>query len=342
MSGIRNAAAAVLAAAVLAGCSGAEAGQDQVNLTLGYFPNVTHAPAMVGLETGILQEALGDGVTLETATFSSGTTAIEALFSGAIDATYIGPNPAINGFAQSEGKALRIVAGTTSGGASLVVRAGIDSVADLVGTRIATPSLGNTQDVALRAWLAEQGLEADLQGGGDVQVLPQENAQTLETLLSGEIDGAWVPEPWATRLVLEAGGHVLVDEAALWEGGQFVTTHLIVSTELLDEHPDVVRNLLAGHIEAVDHTNGNTGEAQTLVNGAIAAVTGAELPADTLQGAWGNLTFTVDPIARSLEESAKDAQAVGLLEPVDLSGIYALDLLNELLGELGRDHVEGL
>lgn len=341
MGGIRKVAAVLVAAAVLAGCGGAEA-EEELTLTLGYFPNVTHAPAIVGLEKGIFAEALGDDVTLETATFNSGTTAIEALFSGAIDATYIGPNPAINGHAQSEGEALRIVAGTTSGGASLVVREGIDSIEDLKGARLATPSLGNTQDVALRAWLIEQGFETDLQGGGDVQILPQENAQTLETLLSGEIDGAWVPEPWATRLVLEAGAHVLLNEAEIWPDGQFVTTHLIVSTELLEDHPDVVRDLLSGHIEAVDFVNSNTAEAQELTNNGIAAVTGAKLPDETLEGAWSNLTFTVDPIAHSLQESADDAQEVGLLEPVDLSGIYALDLLNELLSDLGRDTVAGL
>ena len=171
---------------------------------------------------------------------------IEALFSGAIDASFIGPNPAINGFAKSDGEALRIVSGTTSGGASLVVREGITTAADLKGTTLATPSLGNTQDVALRAWLKDQGLSADTEGGGDVSIQPQENADTLTTFIDGTIDGAWVPEPWATRLILEGKGHTLVDEKTLWDGGQFVTTHLIVSTKYLDEHPDLVEGLLVG------------------------------------------------------------------------------------------------
>jgi NitT/TauT family transport system substrate-binding protein len=312
-----------------------------VPLRLGYFPNVTHAPAIVGLEAGILAEALGGGVELTTVTFSTGTSAIEALFSGAIDATYIGPNPAINAHVQSGGTALRIVSGTTSGGAFLVVREGIDDVEDLRGARLATPSLGNTQDVALRAWLADNGLETDLQGGGDVQILPQENSQTLETFITGDIDGAWVPEPWATRLVLEAEGRVLVDERDLWPDGRFVTTHLVVATEFLDAHPEVVRDLLAGHVEAVDRTNADAAAARTLVNAGIEAITGAEIPQQTIEGAWANLTFTVDPVATSLLGSAEDAEAVGLLEPVDLDGIYALDLLNEILAELGRDPVEG-
>jgi NitT/TauT family transport system substrate-binding protein len=329
-----------LGAAACGGADVAAGAEGPVPLRLGYFPNVTHAPAIVGLGSGILAEALGEDVELTTATFSTGTSAIEALFSGAIDATYIGPNPAINAHAQSGGTALRIVSGTTSGGAFLVVREGIDDVEDLRGARLATPSLGNTQDVALRAWLADNGLETDLQGGGDVQILPQENGQTLETLITGDIDGAWVPEPWATRLILEADGKILVDERDLWPDGRFVTTHLVVATEFLEAHPKVVRDLLRGHVEAIDRTNADAAEAQTLVNAGIAAITGQQIPQATIEGAWANLTFTVDPVASSLLGSAEDAEAVGLLEPVDLDGIYALDLLNDILAELGRDPVE--
>lgn len=209
--------------------SAGDNGSAPTTLRLGYFPNVTHAPAIIGVEETIFEESLGDGASLETVTFNSGTEAIEALFSDAIDASFIGPNPAVNGFAQSDGEALRIVAGTTSGGAALVVREGIDSPDDLRGTTLASPSLGNTQDVALRAWLKEQGLESDLAGGGEVSIRPQENADTLATFQEGSIDGAWVPEPWATRLVLEGNGKVLVDERDLWPDGRFVTTHLIAA-----------------------------------------------------------------------------------------------------------------
>ncbi len=219
------------------------------------------------------------------------------MFSGALDASFIGPNPAINGYAKSDGEALRIVAGTTSGGASLVVRDGIDSPADLAGATLATPSLGNTQDVALRAWLAEQGFETDTSGGGDVAITPQENADTLAAFQSGALDGAWVPEPWATRLVEEGGGTVLLDEAELWPDGEFVTTHLIVATEFLDEHPDVVRDLIAGLGEAIDQANGDAAAAQQLVNDGIEKVTTSRLTDATIAGAWEHLTFTLDPIA---------------------------------------------
>jgi NitT/TauT family transport system substrate-binding protein len=198
---------------------------------------------VIGVEDGTFAEALGDGVDLEVVTFGSGTEAIEALFSGAIDASFIGPNPAINGFAKSDGEALRIVAGTTSGGRIARGARGIDGPEDLAGTTLATPSLGNTQDVALRAWLADEGLQTDTTGGGDVSIRPQENADTLTAFQTGAIDGAWVPEPWATRLVLEGQGTVLVDEADLWPDGRFVTTHLIVDTEYLESQPANVRAL---------------------------------------------------------------------------------------------------
>jgi NitT/TauT family transport system substrate-binding protein len=320
--------------------SSSDSGDEAVTLRLGYFANVTHAPAIIGLQNGFFADALGDDVTLETATFNAGTEAIEALFSGALDASFIGPNPAINGFAQSNGEALRIVSGTTSGGAFLVVQPEITSVEDLRGATLATPSLGNTQDVALRAYLAEEGFSTDTTGGGDVSIVPQANADTLTAFQQDQIQGAWVPEPWATRLILEGGGEVLVDEVDLWPEGQFVTTHVIVTTEFLEEHPDTVRDLLSGLVDSIEFANENQAEAQTVTNAGIEAITSSALPAGTIEGAWENLTFTWDPIASSLVGSAEDAEAVGLLEPVDLDGIYSLDLLNEVLADRELEEVQ--
>jgi NitT/TauT family transport system substrate-binding protein len=311
-------------------------------LRLGYFPNVTHAPAIIGVENGIFAEHLGENVTLKVEPFNVGTEAIEALFGDAIDATFIGPNPAINGFAQSDGEALRIVAGTTSGGAFLVVNPNITSIEQLEGTTIATPSLGNTQDVALRAWLLENGFETDTTGGGDVSILPQSNADTLAAFQQGDIDGAWVPEPWATRLIQEGGGVVLVDEADLWPDGQFVTTHLIVSTEFLEERPDIVKALLEGLIESIEYANSDDAEARTITNQGIEAVLTTALPEAVIDASWENLTFTWDPIASSLQKSKDNAVLVGLLEDVDLTGIYDLTLLNEILVSRGEEEVQGL
>jgi NitT/TauT family transport system substrate-binding protein len=332
----------------LAACSapGAPAASDStepvsepVELRLGYFPNVTHATAIVGIDEGIIEDALDDNVTLKTQFFNAGTDVVEAIFSEALDASYIGPNPAINAFAQSDGQAIRIIAGAASGGASLVVSDEITSADDLAGTTLASPSLGNTQDVALRAWLSDQGYVTDLEGGGDVSIMPQANGDALQAFTLGEIDGAWVPEPWATRMVEEGNGHVLVDEHDLWPDGEFVTTHLIVATSFLEEHPDVVKQLLTGHVAATAFVNDDPERAQEIVGAAILQLTDTALPEGTLASAWENLTFTVDPIASSLATSATNATELGVLDPVDLDGIYDLTLLNEVLAEAGADEI---
>ena len=313
--------------------------EEPTTLRLGYFPNITHATAIAGVEEGIFEEHLGDD-TLEVTTFNAGPAAVEALFSGALDATYIGPNPAINAFVQSKGDAIRIISGATSGGAALVVKPEITEVEDLKGKKIASPQLGNTQDVALRFYLDSKGIKTTKEGGGDASIVPQENAQTLDTFKAGDIQAAWVPEPWATRLVNEGGGKVLVDEKSLWPDGEFVTTHLIVRTEFLKEHPGSVRRLLEGQVAANEYVNANTAEAQKVVNAGIGKITGKPLAEATLTGAWKNLRFTNDPIASSLAGSAEHATAVGLLAKADLDGIYDLDLLNEVLEAAGEDLVK--
>ena len=317
----------------------APASTEPVTLRLGFFANITHATALVGVEKGIFTEHLGANVKLETSTFKAGGEAVEALFADAVDASYVGPNPAINGFAKSQGKALRIVSGATSGGAFLVVKPGIAGAADLKGKKIATPQLGNTQDIALRSWLKEQGLSADESGGGDVSILPQDNSATLDAFKAGDIDGAWVPEPWATRLIQEGGAKVLVDERDLWPDGKYVTTQLIVATKFLDAHPDVVKQLLEGQVAANDFVNANPAEAQTLANDQIEKITGKRVKDEVIAAAWKNLTFTDDPIASSLKKSADSAISIGLLDPVDLTGIYDLDPLNEVLKAAGEPTV---
>jgi NitT/TauT family transport system substrate-binding protein len=310
--------------------------QGAVTLHLGYFPNVTHASAIVGVEGGIFQQKLGDNVKLDTSTFNAGPQVIEALNSGALDASYIGPNPAINAYAQSGGEAIRIVSGATSGGAFLVVKPDIKSAKDLKGKKVASPQLGNTQDVALRTWLKKKGLKTDTAGGGDVSILPQDNAQTLDFFKQGDIDGAWVPEPWATRLVQEGGGKVLVDERTLWPKGRYVTTQLIVRTDFLKDHPDAVKRLLEGQVAANNLIKTDPQRAQQLVGQGIDRATGKPLAADVIAASFQNLAFTNDPIASSLRKSAKDAEAVGLLKAVNLKGIYNLKLLNQVLEQQGE------
>lgn len=313
-----------------------------LTLRLGYFPNLTHAPALAGLSKGFLAGALGSSVALETHTFNAGPDAVTAILSGSIDAAFIGPNPTTNAFAQSHGQAIRVIAGATSGGALLVVRPSIISIAQLKGKKIADPQLGGTQDVALRWFLKNNGFRSDTAGGGDVSVLPQDNSQTLLAFRQGQIDGAWVPEPWASRLVLEGGGRVLVDERDLWPQGNFVTTNLAVRTEFLRAHPKRIRALVEGLYQAVGYLKSNPDEAQKVANEAVAQVTGKKLAAGVVAAAWPHITFTLDPLAPTLKASADHARAVGLLGSVDLHGLYDLALLNQVLAEHGQSEVQGL
>jgi NitT/TauT family transport system substrate-binding protein len=309
-----------------------------VTLRLGYFPNITHAPAVVGVEKGIFAEKLGSDVKLATKTFNAGPAAIEAVFSGALDAAYIGPNPTVNAFSKSKGEAVRVVSGAASGGVALVVKPEVTGVEQLRGKKIATPQLGNTQDVALRYWLKEKGLRTTKEGGGDVQVVPQENAQTVQTFASGAIAGAWVPEPFVSRLV-NAGGKVLVDERDLWPDRRFVITNLIVSTRFLKAHPDVVKKLVEGQVAANEFVNTRPDEAQQVVSEHIGRITGKPLDVKLIKQAWPTLEFTDDPIAASLKTGLDHAVAVGLTQPVDLDGLYDLKYLNEVLKAQGKPEV---
>lgn len=334
-------AAIAVGALLLTSCSPATAGEsgDPVTLTVGYFPNLTHAPAIVGLADGQFADAVGTRAAIETATFNSGTEEIEALFAGAIDIGFIGPSPTLTGWSKSKGSALRVIAGTASGGASLVVRDGITTASDLSGKAIATPSLGNTQDVAARYWLSQQGFTTDTSGGGDVSIRPQDNATALTALETGDIDGAWVPEPWATRMVSEAGAHVLVDETDLWQGGDFVTTNVIVRTEFLEKNPEIVRAFLDGLIDTVQTVQTDPASAQKTVAAQIGAVTGSTPDAGELAAAWDHVRFTWDPLPATLIEQAAHAQDLGLLDPVDTDGLYDLGPLNAALAARGLDEV---
>ena len=309
--------------------------EKQVTLRLGYFPNITHSQPLVGVGRGIFADELGQNVKLETKTFNAGPSVIEALFAGEVDASYIGPNPAINGYVKSQGKELRIIAGATSAGALLVVRndSNITKPSDFANKKISSPQLGNTQDVALRAWLKANGLN-DREHGGNVQVIPTENANALALFQKGEIQGAWVPEPWATRLI-EVGGRVYLDERDLWPNGEFVTTHLIVRTKFLNEHPQAVERLLRAHVKTTQWINDNPEEAKRTVNEGIKKLTNTSLPDSVINNAWRNMKVTYDPIASSLRKSADDAFALGFLgeKKPDLSNIYALDPLNKVLAE---------
>jgi NitT/TauT family transport system substrate-binding protein len=335
-------------AALAAGCgssaassgSGSSGSSSQhVTLRLGLLANITHASALVALNKGFFTKNLGSGVTLKTSIFSSGTEETTALLAGQLDAAYVGPNPAINAWQKSSGKAIKIISGAASGGAALVVKPSISSVSQLKGQKVATPSLGNTQDVALRYYLKSHGLTTTQTGGGDVSVTPiKPNSDAVLEFKSGQIAGGWEPAPYDAEMVAD-GGKELVNEASLWPGGKFVTTNLVVSQAFLKAHAGVVSDLLKGQIESNNYINKNTSAAETAANAELTTLLGKGLKSSALAASFKQITFTNDPIASSLATDAKHAQAVGLLQPVNLNGIYDLGPLNALLKADGEAQV---
>ena len=325
-----------VAAMLLLAAGTLPAQQKAAVLRVGYFPNVTHAQALVGRANGQFEKTLGPDVRVEWKAFNAGPAAIEALFANAIDLAYVGPNPTVAGYVRSQGQAVRVIAGAASGGASLVVRkdAGIRGAADFHGKKVATPQLGNTQDVALRSWMRANGLKAR-EKGGDVQVIPIANPDQLTLFLKGQIDAAWAPEPWAARLVHEGGGRIFLDERDLWPDHQFVITNVIVNPKFLKEHADVVKGFLRAHVALTDWINKNSVQAKQLLNQQLQKETGKSLAAEVLDDAFSRMQVTYDPIRTSLLKSTDQAFDEGFLGRTrpDLSGLYDLTLLNEVLRE---------
>lgn len=328
-----HAAAPVTVTPVAAGSSISSTGSPASELRLGYFANVTHTTPIVGVAKGFYTRKLGS-TRLSTQIFNAGPDEMTALLGGKIDAAYVGPSSVLNAFVKAKGGVV-IVAGAENAGAELVVSSKINSPADLKGKTLASPQLGNTQDVALRYWLKQQGFATDEQGGGDVRISPTNNATSLTLFEAGKIDGAWVPEPWASRLVVEGKGHVLVDERSLWPGGRFATTNLAVSASFLRAHPQTVKALIEGQIAANAWVAAHSTEAATLVNSTIKSLTGKSLKDAVIARAWSEENVTDDPEAPSLRTSLDHAVSDGLLKQTALNGIYDLTLLNQALAAAG-------
>ncbi|GGP99095.1 aliphatic sulfonate ABC transporter substrate-binding protein [Streptomyces roseolilacinus] len=320
---------------VAAGAEKLSAGE----VRIGYFPNLTHATALVGVQEGLFQKELG-GTTIKPSTFNAGPSEIEALNAGSIDIGFIGPSPAINGYTKSKGQNLRIISGSASGGVRLVVNPEkIKTLDDVKGKRIATPQLGNTQDVAFLHWVAEKGWKVDSQSGkGDVSVVRTDNKVTPDAYKSGSIDGAWVPEPTASKLVSE-GAKALLDESDLWPGKKFVITNIIVRQAFLKEHPDVVEAVLRGTVKTNAWITANPDKAKESVNAALKKETGKPLSDEVIDAAWPSITVTDDPLAATLRAQADHAVDAGLLKQPELAGIYDLTLLNKVLKAAGKPEV---
>jgi len=306
-------------------------------LRLGYFPNMTHGPALYGVYTGIFQQYIGNNTTLETKTFNAGPTAITALLANDVDIIYVGPSPTISGLAASGSDVLRIISGAASGGALFVVHPNIDlnSSANYSGKKFATPQLGNTQDVALKHYLLSIGHNTK-DKGGDVDVINAQNSDILTLFKQHQIDGAWVPEPWATRLVLEGGGKVVFDERTLWPNSSFVTTHIVTTKSYLENHQDIVKKFLDANIEAINQINSDPAHATSVINDAIFTITGSRLADNTITASINNLNFTYDPLKTSFETQMQWSKDLGFISALqDTNAAYGLRCLNEVLSKRG-------
>jgi NitT/TauT family transport system substrate-binding protein len=337
-------AAMIGAALLLAGCSSSSssssgstssanaAGSSPVTVRLGLLSNITHASALVALKEGFFTKALGSAGTLKATAFSSGTEETTAILAGQLDAAYVGPNPAINAWQKSDGSAIRIVSGAATGGASIVVKKGITSASQLKGKSLATPSLGNTQDVALRYWLKQHGVTTNATGGGDAFVKPTKpNSAAVLQFKSGQIAGASEPAPYDIQMVND-GGTVLLSEPG-------VTTLLVVTQSFLSAHPAVVADLVKAQVQANAFIKSNPTQAQADANAELASYTGKPLKASLVAASFKEITFTNDPAAASLKTAADQAVSLGLLKPVDLTGIYDLGPLDKALAAAGEAQV---
>jgi len=308
----------------------------QTNIRVGHFPNVTHGQALLGRANGAFDKAFAGQAKVQWKAFNAGPAVVEALFAGEIDLAYIGPSPAVNAYVKSQGEALRVIAGATSGGAALIVRAdsGISKPEDFHGKKVASPQFGNTQDIALRDWLAKHGLKPR-EKGGDVQITPIANPDQLTLFLQKQLDAAWAPEPWAARLIREANGKLLVDERNEWPNKQFSTALVIVSKKFLDQHPDLVKKWLNTHVDLTNWINKNKAEAKKQINAEIAKETGKALADQIIEDAFSRLDVTVDPVRSSVLTSAKHAADLGIFggKQPDVSGLFDLTLLNQVLAE---------
>lgn len=308
---------------------------------VGHFANITHAQAVIGHANHWFEENLAPDAVVDWKVFNAGPSAVEALFAEKLDIAYIGPSPAVNAYVKSDGEAVRIVAGSSSGGTALVVRAdaGITKTEDFHGKKIASPQLGNTQDVSLRSWLGKQGLKLK-EVGGDVQILPLANSDQLTLFLKKEIDAAWTVEPWVTTLVLNGGGKIFLSESELWKDGQYATTVVLVRTKFLERYPDLVKRFLETHAKLTDWINANPTEAKALFKKEFERETGREFSQVLLDQAWKGVQFTTDPLPSTVSAQALAAYQAGFLKKdPDLRFLYDTSLLKQLLTDKAKTSI---
>ena len=323
----------LLSVLVVSMTSNDESNENKIRIA--YFPNIGHAIPIVGMENGFFQNSLGDQVKIETRVFDSGPQAIESLFGNSIDLAYVGPGPAINGFLNSENHNVKILAGAASGGASFIVHpdSEINSATDFAGKKIAAPQIGNTQDVSLRNYLSENGLRT-AEKGGSVIVYNIANPDIYTLFAKGDIDGAWIPEPWATILVTELNGKRLFHEEDLWPNQEFASVLLIANADFVEKNPESIIDLLKSHHETATWINQNPIETRIIFNNFLNSHLGQSLSDDIVDVALSNIVITADPLPDSVYSFAEKANALGYLgrNGYDLSGIFYYFDTNSLEG----------
>ncbi|MBU3185872.1 aliphatic sulfonate ABC transporter substrate-binding protein [Clostridium estertheticum] len=323
------------------GCSSKETKGEAVNVRVGYFPNITHAQALVGRDQGTFQKAIGAANKIDWKLFNAGPAEVEALFAGAIDIGYIGPGPAINAYVKSKGD-VQIIAGATDAGAIFVSRKGIviKNLKDLSGKKIAVPQFGNTQDLTLRKILSGNGLK-DKTKGGTVEVRQAANADILALLQKGDIDAALVPEPWGSRLIKEASANIILDYKDVFREGKYTTAVVVVRTEFLKDHPQIVEAFIRNHVATTEYINKNPAKAKEIVNKQITELTKKSIANDVLDAAFKRLTITNDPEKDSVLDFVKSSVKEGFLksEP-DTKDLFNITILNKILKENGLAQIK--
>ena len=298
---------------------------DENNIRIAYFPNIGHAIPIIGIEKGFFAEKISTDTKIETRVFDSGPQVIESLFANSVDVAYVGPGPAINGFLNSENKNIQILAGAASGGASFIVHPNseINSASDFVGKKIAAPQIGNTQDVSLRHYLSENNLKP-AEKGGSVIIYNISNPDIYTLFVKGDIDGAWVAEPWATILETELGGDRLFFEEDLWPNKEFASVLLIANIDYVKKNPEIISDFLISHHEIVKWINDNPVETRIVFNTFLKSHLGQSLSDDVVDISLSNLKITSDPVKDSVYSFAEKANVLGYLgrNGYDLSGIF--------------------
>lgn len=310
------------------GCDSRQSGTGVLEeIRLGYFPNLTHAQAVLGVASGDFAQAVAP-VKFTTKVFNAGPSLIEALLVHEIDIGYVGPGPALTAFDKSQGEGIRIIAGAAANGVVIIARkgAGISQLSDLKGKRLATPQIGNTQDISARHYLRSVLGEQNLQ-----HVLPIPNAEQAAMMQRGEIDAAWSPEPWGARLMAEADGVLVGQEKDLWPDQRFTLAVVVTTPEFLVRHPDVVRKILGVHRNWTDRLSKNSQKYLPQLEQALLELSGRKLPAGVLADAIGRIVYTDEPMEQTLRSFAQWSYELEFFrQPLNLENLVDVSILRQL------------